>query len=128
MTAQIAWELDMAAGPIYLQIARHVRRALARGVIRPGDKLPSARELAQRLKVNPNTVVHAYAYLEREGMVETRRGLGTYIREDAPLRVSKQELLIAAARRYAREVRALSVPAAEAVKVVQEVLDASDDE
>ncbi len=128
MTVQIKWELDMAAGPIYLQIAHHVRRALARGVVRPGDKLPSARELAQHLKVNPNTVVHAYAYLEREGMVETRRGLGTYIREDAPLRVSQQELLIAAARQYAREVRALSVPTAEAVKVVQEVLDAGDDE
>lgn len=120
---QIEWDLDMAAGPIYLQIAHHVRRALARGVLRPGDRLPSARELAQRLKVNPNTVIHAYAQLEREGMIETKRGLGTFIRVGVPLQVSKRKLLIAAARQYAQEVKALSVSTDEAVKILQEVLN-----
>ena len=116
----------MAAGPIYRQIAQHVRRALARGVIKSGDRLPSVRELAQQLKVNQNTVVHAYSQLEREGIVETRRGLGTFIRDGIPVAVSQRELLIAAAQRYAREVLALSVSPGEAIEIVREVLDAGD--
>lgn len=115
----------MNAGPIYRQIAQNVRRALARRAINPGDRLTSVRELAQQLKVNQNTVVHAYAQLEREGIVETRRGLGTFIRADIPIAVSQRELLVVAAQRYAQEARALSVPAEEAVRIVREVLDAS---
>jgi len=115
----------MNAGPIYRQIAGHVRRALACRAINPGDRLTSVRELAQRLKVNQNTVVHAYAQLEREGMVETRRGLGTFIRADIQISMSQRELLIVAARRYAQEARALSASAEEAVSIVREVLDAS---
>ena len=116
----------MAAGPIYQQIAHHVRRALARGMINPGDRLPSVRELAQRLKVNQNTVVHAYSQLEREGIIETRRGLGTFIKADIPIAVSQRELLKQAAQRYAQEAKALSVSSEEAVRIVREVLDAGD--
>jgi GntR family transcriptional regulator len=126
MTVGKTWDLDMAAGPIYRQIAQHVRRALACGVIKSGDRLPSVRELAQQLKVNQNTVVHAYSQLEREGIVETRRGLGTFIRDGIPVAVSQRELLIAAAQRYAREVLALSVSPGEAIEIVREVLDAGD--
>jgi len=125
MTAEIDWSLDMNAGPIYRQIANHVRRALARRAINPGDRLTSVRELAQQLKVNQNTVVHAYAQLEREGIVETRRGLGTFIRADIQLAVSRRELLVVAAQRYAQEARALSVSAEEAISIVREALDAS---
>ncbi len=116
----------MAAGPIYRQIAHHVRRALARGMINPGDRLPSVRELAQQLKVNQNTVVHAYSQLEREGIIETKRGLGTFIRGDIPLEISQHELLMVAAQRYAKEAKALSLSSKEAVKIVREALDASD--
>lgn len=126
MTAEIDWNLDMAAGPIYRQIAHHVRRTLARGLINPGDRLPSVRELAQQLKVNQNTIVHAYSQLEREGIIETRRGRGTFIRADIPIAVSQRELLIAAAQRYAQEAAALFVSPGEAVDIVREVLDAGD--
>ena len=126
MTVGRNWDLDMAAGPIYRQIAHHVRRALARGMINPGDRLPSVRELAQQLKVNQNTVVHAYSQLEREGIIETRRGLGTFIKADIPIAVSQRELLKQAARRYAQEAQALSVSSEEAVRIVREVLDAGD--
>jgi len=116
----------MAAGPIYRQIAQHVHRALARGVLAPSDQLPSVRELAQQLKVNQNTVVHAYSQLEREGIIETRRGLGTFIRADIPLHVSQRELLAVAAQRYVKEAKALSLSGKEAIKILQEVLDAGD--
>jgi len=124
MTNSDAWILDMEAGPIYEQIGQNVRRLIAREVLRPGDKLPSARELAQTLGVNPNTVVHAYSRLEIEGMIETRRGLGTFIRLDAPVKTTKKEMLTEAAKRYAAEVRALDVSQEEAMNVLKEVLDA----
>jgi len=113
----------MEAGPIYVQIGQNVRRLMAREDLRPGDKLPSARELAQVLGVNPNTVVHAYSRLEFEGMIETRRGLGTFIRLDAPVQMTKKEMLTKAAKRYAAEVRALDVSQEEAISMLKEVLD-----
>lgn len=114
----------MEAGPIYVQIGENVRRLMAREDLRPGDKLPSARELAQLLGVNPNTVVHAYSRLELEGIIETRRGLGTFVRADAPVRTTKKEILRKAAQRYAAEVQALDVSQEVAIDMLKEVLDA----
>lgn len=114
----------MEAGPIYVQIGENVRRLMAREDLRPGDKLPSARELAQLLGVNPNTVVHAYSRLELEGIIETRRGLGTFVRGDAPVRTTKKEILRKAAQRYAAEVQALDVSQEVAIDMLREVLDA----
>lgn len=65
--------------PIYIQIVDEVRRAVVRGALGPGDPLPSVRELARRLRVNPNTVQQAYRELEQEGLVETRRGRGSFV-------------------------------------------------
>jgi len=114
----------MEAGPIYVQIGENVRRLIAREDLRPGDKLPSARELAQVLGVNPNTVVHAYSRLEFEGIIETHRGLGTFIRADAPVMRTKKGMLKKAAKRYVAEVRALDVSQEEAMDALKEVLDA----
>lgn len=65
--------------PIYQQIADYIRRAVAAGVYRPGESVPSVRALALELKVNPNTVQRAYEALEREGLVYARRGLGLFV-------------------------------------------------
>jgi GntR family transcriptional regulator len=70
--------LDLSL-PIYEQLVDHVRNAIARGEIEPGTKLPSVRDLAVQLKINPSTVVRAYMELEREGLCEKRRGQGTFI-------------------------------------------------
>ena len=74
---------------VYRQIADEVRRAVAVGILKPGEGLPAARELAGQLKLNPNTVQHAYRTLVQEGVVETRRGLGAFIAA-APRRDSRQ--------------------------------------
>jgi GntR family transcriptional regulator len=124
MTIDVPWSLDMDAGPIYLQIAQIVRRALARGDLDAGEKLPSARDLAQRLGVNPNTVVHAFAELETQGVIETKRGLGTFVREDAPVGSMQKALLKTAAQHYAGEVHRLGVSDEEALAAIEEVLDA----
>lgn len=67
------------ARPLYLQIMDEVRRALVVGTLRPEDPLPSVRELASELLVNPRTVSQAYRELEREGVVYVRRGQGTFV-------------------------------------------------
>jgi len=123
MAEKLAWTIDMEEGPIYVQIGENVRRLMARGELNPGDKLPSARELALALGVNPNTVVHAYQMLEIEGVIETRRGLGTFVRADAPVKATKKEMLSKAAKRYAQEIQALDVSKEEAIDVLKEALD-----
>jgi len=65
--------------PLYVQIMDGVRRGILRGSLRPDDPLPSVRELARDLRLNPNTVQQAYRELEREGLVYVRRGQGTFV-------------------------------------------------
>lgn len=73
--------LDPAdATPIYAQIERGLRAAIAAGRLKPGDQLPTVRELAVELRVNANTIARVYSELERGGVFETRRGVGTFVR------------------------------------------------
>jgi GntR family transcriptional regulator len=67
--------------PIYAQLDRSIRAAIATGQLEPGAQLPTVRQLAVDLAVNANTVARVYAQLERDGMLETRRGVGTFVRE-----------------------------------------------
>jgi len=69
--------------PIYHQLVQRVCRQIVGGVLQAGEKLPSVRDFALQNSVNPNTVQRAYAELERLSVVETRRGLGTFVTEDA---------------------------------------------
>jgi GntR family transcriptional regulator len=72
--------VDLAsAEPLFEQIAFAVKEQVARGELAPGDKLPSVRELAQELSINPNTVVRAYEALERDGVVTRRQGAGCFV-------------------------------------------------
>jgi GntR family transcriptional regulator len=71
-------ELDSHV-PLYLQIVEHVRSAIAAGVYRPGEALPSLRVLAADLRINPNTVQRAYDELERQGLVRSHRGVGMFV-------------------------------------------------
>jgi GntR family transcriptional regulator len=67
------------ATPIYAQLERGLRAAIATGRLRPGDQLPTVRQLAVELKVNANTVARVYGELERAGVLETRRGVGSFV-------------------------------------------------
>jgi GntR family transcriptional regulator len=71
------------ATPIYVQLERSFRAAIASGRLRAGDQLPTVRELAVQLRVNANTVARVYAGLERSGVLETRRGVGSFVRMSA---------------------------------------------
>jgi GntR family transcriptional regulator len=65
--------------PIYAQLERALRAAVATGRLQPGDQLPTVRQLAVDLSVNANTVARVYAELERAGVIETRRGVGSFV-------------------------------------------------
>ena len=67
--------------PIYAQLDRSIRAAIATGELASGAQLPTVRQLAVDLAVNANTVARVYAQLERDGILETRRGVGTFVRE-----------------------------------------------
>lgn len=72
--------IDPSSGvPIYRQIVEQIRLSIARGALREGDRLPSVRQLALDVKVNPTTIVKAYSELEHAGVIHTRRGMGTFV-------------------------------------------------
>jgi len=68
--------------PIYRQLVEQVRRLAASGRLKAGEQLPSVRQLAEELAVNPMTISKAYSFLEQEGLLERRRGIGMVLRED----------------------------------------------
>lgn len=67
--------------PIYLQIMDRIKHLVATGTLEPGNQLPTIRQLSVDLRVDPNTVVHAYRELDREGIISTQQGRGTFISE-----------------------------------------------
>lgn len=74
--------IDYDSGvPIYVQIMDRVKHLVATGMLQPGDQLPTIRQLSVELRVDPNTVVHAYRELDREGVISTQQGRGTFISE-----------------------------------------------
>ena len=78
--------------PIFEQIAFQVKTAVARGEIEGGDKLPSVRELAKELAINPNTVARAYEALERDGVIVRRQGSGCFVTgETSALRLEERK-------------------------------------
>lgn len=78
--------VDPAGGePVFQQIVDHVKREIATGRLRPEDRLPSVRDLAKELVINPNTIAHAYQVLEAEGVTFSRRGAGTFIAARKPV-------------------------------------------
>jgi GntR family transcriptional regulator len=85
--------------PIHAQLERSIRFAIATGKLREGDQLPTVRQLAVDLRINANTVAKVYAELERAGIVETRRGIGTF--------VSAQSLKVESRHRQEKQLRDL---------------------
>jgi len=75
--------------PIYAQLDRSIRAAIATGELGTGTQLPTVRQLAVDLAVNANTVARVYAQLERDGILETRRGVGTFVRESPSPQVAR---------------------------------------
>ncbi len=106
--------------PIWLQVMTALQTDIATGKRPPGDKLPGGRELALQFGINPNTAARVYQELEREGLCETRRGLGTFVTEDrkkvAALREDMAERLI---RGFLHDIEKLGISREEAARMIE---------
>ena len=114
--------------PIYRQLVDQVRRLVAGGQLTPGDPLPSVRELALQLTVNPMTVSKAYGLLELEGVLERRRGVGMVVAERAASRGDASDraaLLRPTLERAAREARELELDPATVLSLFKQILKES---
>jgi GntR family transcriptional regulator len=78
----IQFHLERSGVPTYLQLVQQVHQAVRLGVLKPGDQLPTVKEVVGTLTINPNTVLRAYKQLDIEGIVEGRRGVGTFVAVD----------------------------------------------
>ena len=109
--------------PIYRQIVRQVTDALAGGRLKPGERLPSHRELAAQLVIAPLTVKKAYDELEREGLIDTQRGRGTFVAETPPPRDPERtrERLREAARRLLTQATLSGVSLGEVQDLLTEI-------
>jgi GntR family transcriptional regulator len=111
--------------PLYAQLARAIRFAIATGRLRIGDQLPTVRQLAVNLRINANTVAKVYAELERAGVVETRRGVGTFVRaQSAKLTTQRrtaaqEQRLRVLTERFLAEASALGFSPAEVLETLR---------
>lgn len=108
-----------ASLPIYQQVVTDIKREIASGTVHPGDKLPSCRDLAVRYRINPNTAARVYQVLEAQGVAETRRGMGTYVRDDPQLKGTMlREMADGYTAQYVREMRGLGFERQELLKIL----------
>ncbi|MEA2689957.1 MAG: GntR family transcriptional regulator [Candidatus Eremiobacteraeota bacterium] len=119
----VLFAIDPRSGvPIYLQLTDQLKRAVAVGALAPGERLPTVKALAMQLTLNPNTIAKVYRDLEREGVIETAPGRGSFVTGNGTVdkaRVVASEVAQRAVREAVREARALGVPRDELRKLVE---------
>lgn len=110
--------------PIYMQIIRYIKKQIIKGELKSEDKIPSVRDLADTLSVNPNTVSRAYQELEREGLTETQRGMGTYIVGDDKMKESlKKEISETLIFDFIKEMKDSGFSDKEIINSIKDVLE-----
>ena len=105
--------------PIYEQIRDELRRLVLTGALGAGEKLPSVRELASGLAINPNTIQRAYRALESEGFIYSVAGRGSFVADTPPVDSARKTQLLAQLRDTARELRILGMTEAELLAVIR---------
>ena len=110
--------------PIYEQIVDQIKENIIREVLRPGDKLPSVREMSVMIRINPNTVSKAYKDLEREKVIEVFRGKGTYVSDiDPKMNKEKFELLKKNLKEILIETRYLGISKEDFIKIIDDLYE-----
>lgn len=118
------FQLDLKSRKsIYEQVVDNLKELIISGVLEPGNKLPSVRELSKTLTVNPNTVQKAYRELEIQKYVYTTQGLGTFVADRTDLEVDREKLHEAKTqlRESVRELQYLGLTQADARKIIDEI-------
>ncbi|MDT7012963.1 GntR family transcriptional regulator [Levilactobacillus namurensis] len=119
---------DESSLPYYEQLVLRVKQQIVQGILQPGDRLPSVRDMARQEQLNPNTVSKAYKQLETQQVIMTIRGKGTYVRDTtasgdntAQITASKQRLLT-----LLTEIRYLGVPASDVISWIKTAYEEED--
>jgi len=119
--------IDFRSGqPIYLQIVEQIRQKVANGELKPGDQLPTVRQLAAELRVNFNTVARAYRLLDEAGLISTQHGRGTFIWETPSpekMQAIRQQGLESLTRRYLAAAAQLGCTPPEIARMVNQMLE-----
>ena len=116
------WDLDNKR-PIYLQLMEKIQQDIIAGIYKPGDKLPSVRDLALDAAVNPNTMQKALSELERSGLVYSQRTSGRFITEDEKmLKQMKTELASEHIKDFFEKMKQLGFQEEETLLLIQEVI------
>ena len=114
--------------PVYLQIVRYFKEQIVNGVLEPGEEIPSRRELANRMKVNPNTAQRAYKEMEEQGLIYTEKNHPSKITTDQHILGNvRNELLVEAVDMFVTSVRSINVPVEELLDLVREKYKATGD-
>lgn len=114
--------------PVYLQIVRYFKEKIAIGELEPGEEIPSRRELANRMKVNPNTAQRAYKEMEEQGLIYTEKNHPSKITTDkSVLGKVREELLVEAVDMFVSSVRSIDVPVEELLDLVRKKYTSNDD-
>lgn len=107
--------------PIYTQIMNLIKKRIVAGELKGGDKLPSVRELSTELKVNPNTIQRSYQELERENLVFTQRGMGTFVVEDeASIKGLKKNMASNVVKSFIEDMKSLGFTSEEIIELINE--------
>ena len=116
------WDLDDDR-PIYLQLMERIQHDIISGVYKPGDKIPSVRDLALDAAVNPNTMQKALSELERSGLLYSQRTSGRFITEDKRLlKKMKQELAADHIQQFFTQMRQLGFSDSETLEMIEETI------
>ncbi|MFE3577639.1 GntR family transcriptional regulator [Lysinibacillus sp. NPDC059133] len=115
--------------PVYVQVIRHFKEQIAKGYFEPGQEIPSRRELANRLKINPNTAQRAYKEMEEQGLIFTEGNMPSCITKDeAVLKSVREELIIDAVDLFLGSIKSIDVPLSEVLELVKKKHDADSGE
>ena len=107
--------------PIWLQVVNRIKGSIVTGAIAPGEKLPGGRDLAVQYSINPNTAARVYQELERAGLCDTRRGMGTYVTGDTEaISNLRAQMASEAADRFLRDLRSLGITRDGAIRLLNE--------
>ena len=120
------FKIDMRSRtPIYEQIIDSIKELVVKGVLIPGERLPSVRDMAKEMTLNPNTVQKAYQELERQGIISTLRGKGTFISEDiqANNKILKRSQLIEELKKLVVEAIYLDLSKDELIDYIKDIYD-----
>lgn len=106
--------------PVYVQVVRHFKQQIATNMLEPGQEMPSRREMARELKINPNTVQRAYKEMEEQGLIYTEGNLPSKVtKNEKMLQSVREELILEAVDKFITAIHSIQVPFDEVVSILR---------